>query len=129
MTDMSDYLENELLDHSLGVGAFTAVSAVYMALYTVAPTDAGGGTELTNGVNGYARQSVTFGAASGGASSNTNLVQFTASGGNWGTLVAVALWDSLTSGSFLYWTAITNVTINDGDTLQFAIGDIDVTLD
>lgn len=127
MADFSDYLENELLDHVFGNAAYTSPSAVYLGLYTAAPTDAGGGTEVSTG--GYARQEITFGAASGGAVSNTAAVEYTATGANFGTIVAVGVFDADTSGNLLAWNEITSVVINDGDTLNFPIGDLDVTLD
>jgi len=126
MSDFSDYLENELLDHVFRNSSYSPPAAVYLGLYTAAPTDAGGGTQVTGG--GYARQAITFGAASGGAISNTSAVEFTASGANFGTITHVGIFDASTSGNLLAWKAITSVTINDGDTLNFPIGDIDVTL-
>lgn len=127
MADFSDFLENELLDHVFRNASYTPPAAVYLALYTAAPTDAGGGTQVSG--SGYARQAVTFGAASGGAIANTGAVSFTATGGNFGSIVAVGIFDASTSGNLLTWKAITSVTINDGDTLAFPIGDIDVNLD
>lgn len=127
MADFSDFLENELLDHVFRNSAYTSPAAVYLALYTTAPTDSGGGTEVSTG--GYSRQAITFGAASGGAIANTSAVEFTASGANFGTIVAVGIFDASTSGNLLAWNEITSVIINDGDTLNFPIGDIDVTLD
>lgn len=127
MADFSDYLENELLDHVFRNAAYTPAAAVYLGLFTAAPSDAGGGTEVSTG--GYAREAITFGAASGGAISNTSAVEFTASGGNFGTITHVGIFDAATTGNLLAWKAITNVTINDGDTLNFPIGDIDVALD
>jgi hypothetical protein len=123
MTDFSDNLENELLDHVFRNAAYSSPSAVYLALYTANPTDAGGGTEVAG--SGYAREAITFGAASGGAIANTSAVEFTAGGGNFGTITAVGIFDASTSGNLLAWNEITSVTINDGDTLNFPIGDID----
>ena len=54
-------------------------SNVYVALFTTDPTDAGSGTEVSG--NGYARQSATFSSASGGSTSNSSAIEFTASGG------------------------------------------------
>ena len=127
MSSFSDYLENELLDHVFSNAAYTSPTTVYLALYTVAPTDAGGGTQVTGA--GYARQAVAFTAAAGGAISNTAAEAFTAAGGNYGSVVAVGLFDALTAGNLLAWDAITSATVNDGDTLNFAIGEIDITLD
>lgn len=125
MTDFSDYLEDKILNHVFRNTAYTPAAAVYLALFTAAPTDAGGGTQVTGG--GYARQAITFGASSGGAISNTSAVAFTASGANFGTIVAVGIFDALAMGNLLAWKAISSVVINDGDTLNFPIGDIDVT--
>lgn len=127
MSSFSDFAENELLDHLLAVGAYTSPTNVYLALFTVAPTDAGGGTEVSG--NGYARQLCAFSAASGGATSNSAEESFTASGGNFGDIVAIGIFDAVSAGNMLAWDGITTATVNDGDTITFAAGDIDVTLD
>jgi len=129
----SDYLENALLDHALGGGDYTRAGTVWVALYTAAPTDAGGGTEATGG--SYARVAVVnnatnWPAASGGAKSNGTAVTFPQASASWGTVVAFAILDAATSGNFLYWGDLTaNKTIDTGDTCSFAIGDIDITED
>ena len=127
MSSFTDYTENALLNHLLRNVALTSPAAVYFALFTVAPTDAGGGTEVAG--SGYARQAITFGAPSGGAVANTAAVSFTAAGGNFGTVLAVGIFDALTAGNMLAWDGIASAVINDGDTINFPIGDIDVTLD
>jgi predicted metal-binding membrane protein len=126
MSSFSDYLENALLNHVFRNTALTAPTTVYLALYTAAPTDAGGGTQVSGG--GYARQAITFGAPSGGAIANTSAVSFTATGAAYGTVVAVGIFDASTAGNLLAWDDITSAVINDGDTINFPIGDIDVTL-
>jgi hypothetical protein len=47
--NMSDYAENKVLELLVGKTAFSTPTA-YLALYTVTPTDAGGGTQVTGGV-------------------------------------------------------------------------------
>jgi len=129
----SDYLENKLLDHVLGNAAYTAPATVYIALYTTAPTDAGGGTEVTGG--SYARKDVTnnstnWPAASGGAKSNGTEITFATATADWGTVVAFGIFDLSTGGNLLYWaTLTTSKLIQNGDTAKFAIGDIDITED
>lgn len=129
----SDFLENELLDHVFGAAAYTAPATVYVALYTVAPTDAGGGTEVTGGA--YARVAVTnnatnFPAASGGAKSNGTVITFPTATANWGTVVAFAILDAAAGGNFLCWADLAvNKTVNNGDTAEFAVNDLDITLD
>jgi len=125
VSDFSDYMENKILDHVFRNTAYTPPTAVYLGLYTAAPSDAGGGTEVSGG--GYARQAITFGAASGGAISNTAAVQFTASGGSYGTVTHVGVFDASSAGNMLAWKAITPIVMGSGAILTFAIGDIDVT--
>ena len=129
----SDYLENELLDHVLGGGDYSRPATVYVALYTTAPTDAGGGVEVSGG--SYARVAVTnnatnWPAASGGAKSNGTAITFPTATADWGTVVAFAILDAATAGNFLYWGDLTqSKTVNNGDTATFAVGDLDVTED
>lgn len=126
MSAMTNYLENEILDHILGTGSWTMPSTVYLALFTAAPGEAGGGTEVSG--SGYARQATAFGAASGGVASNSAIEAFTAAGGNWGTITHWALFDASTSGNMLVYGALTaSRVVNDGDTISFAIGAVQIT--
>jgi hypothetical protein len=43
----SNYLENKLLDHVYGGPDYPRPATVYVALFTAAPTDSGGGTEVS----------------------------------------------------------------------------------
>lgn len=129
MAALSDYAEKLLLDWMMTNGSATRPTAWYVALYTAAPSDSGGGTEVSG--NGYSRQAVTFAAAStpGGTTSNTGAVSFTAAGGSWGTISHIGIFDASTSGNLLWHGAMTaSKTIADGDTLEFAIGNIDLTI-
>lgn len=129
MAALSDYAEKLLLDWMMTTGSATRPTAWYVALYTAAPSDSGGGTEVSG--SGYSRQTVAFGAAAtpGGTTSNTGAVSFTASGGSWGTITHMGIFDASTSGNLLWHGALTaSKTVGDGDTLEFAIGNIDLTL-
>ena len=129
MAALSDYAEKLLLDWMMTTGSATRPTAWYVALYTAAPSDSGGGTEVSG--SGYSRQSVTFAAAStpGGTTSNTGAVSFTASGGSWGTITHMGIHTASTGGNLLWHGALTaSKTVGDGDTLEFAIGNIDLTL-
>ena len=129
MAALSDYSEKLLLDWAMTTGSATRPTAWYVALYTVAPSDSGGGTEVSG--SGYARQSVTFDAAStpGGTTSNTGAVSFTASGGAFGTVGWIGIHDAVSGGNLLWHGAMTAAkTVDDGDTLEFSIGNIDLTL-
>jgi len=118
---MSDYLENKVLDGTVKGTTYTAPANVYMALYSVVPTDAGGGTELVG--NGYSRQLITFGnAAANGQIQNTANVTFSATGNAW-SVAGAAVVDASTSGNILYWSAQSrNVTA--GTDLTYLSGKI-----
>lgn len=129
----SDFLELELLDHVLGNSAYSAPATTYVALYTSAPTDSGGGVEVSGGA--YARVAVTnnltnWPAAANGAKANGEEITFPTAEADWGTVVAFAILDAAVAGNFLYWGDLTAAkTINDGDTAKFAVGDLDITED
>lgn len=127
---LSDFAENELLDHILGTGSYTMPTQLYVALYTAAPTDAGGGTEVSTSGTAYARQAVDFTIASGGAASNNATVTFpTATGSGFGTVVALGLFDASSAGNFIAWADLAaNKTVAAGDVIEFLTGEIDVTL-
>lgn len=132
----SDFLELELLDHVFGAAAYTAPATLYVALFTVAPTDAGGGTEVPTATwTNYARVAVTnnatnFPAAAAGLKSNGTAISFgTATTSGAVTVVAVGILDAAAAGNLLAWADLTvNKTINNGDSSQFAVGDLDITL-
>jgi len=130
MVALSDVAEKLLLDWLMTTGTATRPTAWYVALYTLAPSDSGGGTEVSGG--GYARQSVTFDAAAtpGGTTSNNNVVQFTASGANYGTVTHIGIHSASSgSGNLLWHGAMTaSRVVNDGDTLEFSVGNIDLTI-
>ena len=129
MAALSDYAEKLLLDFLMTTGTATRPTNWYVALYTGAPSDSGGGTEVSAG--GYARQSVSFNAASspGGTTSNSHEVSFTASGGDYGTVTHMGIFDASSSGNLLWHGALTaSKTVADGDTLTFAVGNIDLTM-
>jgi hypothetical protein len=126
MSSFTDYLEDAVLNYVFRNTGTPTSAAVHLGLFTVAPTDAGGGTEVSG--SGYARQSTAFDASSGGAITNTAAESFTASGGNFGTVVAVGIFDAATSGNLIAWDDITSAIVNDGTTIEFAIGDIDISL-
>jgi hypothetical protein len=122
----SNYLENKLIDHSLGTTTFTKPTTVYAALYTAAPSDTGGGTEVTGG--SYARQTITFSAASSGSTSNNTNVDFNTMPA--ATVAAVGVFDAVTAGNLLYWgTLTTSRTVSAGDSIRIASGALVVSLD
>lgn len=128
-----DATENAILDRVFGAAAYAPPATLYLALFTVAPTDAGGGTEVSGGA--YARQAITnnatnFPAASGGAKSNGVAITFPAATASWGTIVAWALMDAATAGNVVFRGSVTpNQAVPSGGTASFAVGDLDISLD
>jgi hypothetical protein len=124
----SDYLEDKLLKHAFTNTTYTPAATMYVGLYTAAPTDAGGGTQVSGG--SYARVSVAF-TVSGTSTLCTNsaAVEFTAATASWGTIVAVGIFDASTAGNLLAWADLaTNKTIDTGDIFRIPAGDLDITL-
>jgi hypothetical protein len=102
-------------------------TAWYLALYTVAPTDTGGGTEVSG--TAYVRKAATF-TVSGDTASNNAAVEWPTAGGSWGTVVAVGVFDALSGGNLIAYGALTtNKTIDTGDVFRIPAGDLDITLD
>jgi hypothetical protein len=127
MAEMSNYLENALIDATLRNTSYTSPATVYVSLYTSDPTDADTGTEVSGG--SYARTAVTFGAPSNGVSTNSAAVEFPQATGSWGTVGWIGIEDASTGGNLLYHTALDNSkTIDSGDIFKIAIGSLSVTL-
>ena len=127
MAGFSDYLENKVLSYVFSGGSFSQPGTKYLALYTTAPTDAGGGTELSG--SAYARQSCAF-TTTGAQASNTSAVEWPTATGSWGTVVAVGGFDASSSGNLLAWNNLTaSKTISTGDVFRINAGDLDIDLD
>ena len=142
---MTDVWEKKFLDLIFRNTAASATTPagldatnVWVALFTVAPTDSTTGTEVSGG--SYARVAVVrtgagWDAATGALAltDNTNAVTFTQASANWGTVVAFGICNSLAgslSTDLIYWGDLTlNKTISSGDTASFAAGAITITQD
>ena len=122
----SNYLAGEILDDVFSGNAYSPPGTFYLALYTSAPTASGGGTELSG--NGYARQTVAF-TTTAQQSSNTAAVEFPTATADWGTIVAVGVFDASTSGNLLAFGNLTaSKSIVSGDVLRVPAGDLDINL-
>lgn len=127
---LSDYAENKLIDALLRGQALGAPATMYVALYTVCPTDSTAGTEVTGG--SYARVAVTSGLAAwagtqsagsttastgtGGTTSNNAAATFPAPTANWGVVACWSLVDAASAGNIWVYSALSvNKTINNGD--------------
>ena len=135
MSAMTDYLESQIGNLLLRTQVAWKPAAIYVALFTSATTDAGGGTEVSG--TGYARVQVTQAdaqwnapSAGNGLFDNVNDIQFGSPTANWGTISHFAIYDAVTAGNMLIHGALTTPkTVNSGDPApKIAAGALDITL-
>ena len=144
MAAMSDYLENKIIDQVFRAQAFSFPSTLYVGLLTAAPSDTGGGTEVSG--SNYSRVSVaaslanwagtqgsgTTTASSGatGTTSNNNTLTFPVPSATWGTVVAFGIYDAASAGNLLFYGTLTiSKTINSGDTVTFPAAALSLQID
>jgi hypothetical protein len=130
MAGFTNYAEDLVLDWLFSAASATRPTSWYVALYTVAPGEGGGGTEVSGG--SYARQSATFtiSGTSPTQAANTSAIEFPTASGSWGTIVAAGVFDASTGGNLLAFADLTaSKTIGSGDVLRFDAGTLVITLD
>lgn len=145
MAALTNFAENKIIDALLRAQAIGTPATWYVALFTAAPSDTGGGTEVTGG--SYARVAVTAGltqwagtqsagsttasSGTGGTSSNNAAVTFPAPTASWGTVTHFGIFDASTAGNLWVWGALnTSKTINNGDAApSFAAGALTLQID
>jgi hypothetical protein len=130
MSSFNDYTESLVLNWLLTTNTATRPTAWYVGLFTSAPSDTGGGTEVSG--SAYARKATGTITVSGTATTATNstAIEFdAASGGNWGAIGWAAIFDASTGGNMLAWAPLTTSrTINDGDVFRIPATSLTVTL-
>lgn len=123
--NLPNIIENQLLDALVGTTAYTVTTPVKIALVTTNGNDATAGTEVSGG--SYARQTITFGAASSGSITNSGTINFT--GMPSCTVVGIELYDSAGTPKRLAYGALTSSrTVTAGDTVQFAASTVTLSL-
>jgi len=133
MSAMTDYLEGEIIKHIFRTGSFTKPSVLAVGLFTAAPSDAGGGTEVTGG--SYARATLNpldanwaAPSSGNGVTSNSSTITFATPSANWGSVTHFAVFDAASAGNMLFWGSLTvSKTINSGDTVTFPAGSLTFT--
>lgn len=144
MAAMSDYLENKIIDWLFRAQTFTTPAGLHIGLLTAAPSDTGGGTEvsgnayarvnlapsLTNWAGTQAAASTTASTGTSGTTSNNSAVTFPTPTASWGTVTHFGIWDAATAGNLLFYGALNiSKTINSGDTVTFPISTLSVQID
>ena len=129
MAGFSDYLEDKVLEHVFGGNTYTAPSTLYVALYTSAPSDTGGGTEVSGG--GYVRKTATFNVSGTNptTASNVGAIEYPTATANYGTVTSVGIFDASSGGNLLAYANLTaSKVVSTGDVFRFNAGDLDITL-
>jgi hypothetical protein len=98
--NISDYVNNKMVDHVLRGAPCPTFGSVYLALSTTAPASDGSGVSEPSG-NAYARTLLSFGAPASRQIVNSANVEFPKATGPWGEITHWAIFDSLSGGNFL----------------------------
>lgn len=145
MANMSNYLENKLIDFLFRGVSYTPPATLYVALCTAAPTDVSTGSTISEISGGnYARQSLASNTtnwyttnsdnsatSSGTGGTTSNSVQLNWSAVTWtGTVTDVAICDALTGGNVLFYaTLASSKTVASGDSISFGINSLSIQID
>jgi 3-polyprenyl-4-hydroxybenzoate decarboxylase len=133
----SDYLEIKLLDHVLGNTAFTQPANIYVALFTA---DTGleannPSAEVSTSGTAYARQAVSFAAASSGSCATDATVTFPVATATYGNVTHIAIVDHVSNTNWgtgvnvlFYGTLTASKQIDTNDQFIVSSGNLTVTL-
>jgi len=144
MSAMSNFLENKLVDHIFRGQTFALPATIYVGLFLSDPGEGTPSGEITG--NGYARAQLsptlanwagTQGAGTtaassgtGGATSNNSVITFPTPSATWGSVAYFAIFDAASGGNMLIKGPLTgNKTVNQGDTVTFPAGQLQITFD
>jgi hypothetical protein len=139
---MSDYLENKLIDQIFRGQSAPTTTTLYVGLLTAAPSDSGGGTEVSGG--SYARVAVSSSlsnwagtqsagstvasSGSSGQTSNNGAITFPTPTAGWGTVTHFGIYDASSGGNLLFFGALTIAkTVNQADTVTFPAASLSIT--
>lgn len=147
MANMSDYLENKLIDHIFRTTSFTAPTGIWVALGTAGSDSAF--TEIAS-TGGYARASIGIGdtvwkstqgtstaatpsTGTTGATENVSTISFATPSATWNSgadITHFALYDAVSGGNMLFWGTLSVAKrVYSGDAAPtFPANALDVTL-
>lgn len=132
MSQATDYLEGQIRAHIFRTASFTKPTVLAVGLFTAAPGETGGGTEVTGG--SYARAQLnpldanwTAASSTDGLTDNAAQLNFPTPSANWGVVTHQAIFDATSAGNMLIYGALAaSKTINNGDPAPFfAAGALD----
>lgn len=128
---LSNYAENEILDHICKTGVYTAATTLYIGLSTATIDDTTTGGDVTEVTFSYARIACnTWDTAASRATENTAVITFPEATGSWGTITDWFVADHLTTGQIIaYGTFSAGKAVGTGDDPSIAAGGIDISVD
>jgi len=136
MTDFTVTGAGDVLDYLIEGNAVTGAGALFIGLFTGDPgTDGTPANEVTTTGSAYTRQALvgafTVNPALRVATSNADITWTTATA-SWGAITHIAICNTgtvnLTAGTILFHTAITSVTVGNGDQAKISSGNLTLTL-
>jgi len=135
MAGFTDYLEENLLSHIFGGTPYPQPTSINVALLETLPTD-DDGTSLVETTGGdYARVEVATWVVSTDVSGltsaiNDEVVDFGAAGtGGWGTISGFGIYDDSVAGNLLMYGEFSfPITVAEGATVTFQVGDLKINL-
>jgi hypothetical protein len=133
LTGATNAQEAVILNHITGVTSYTMPTALWVGLFTTAPTadDGTGGTEVSG--TGYTRVTAVGGTywntATTGSVTNKIAISFPEAGGNWDTIIYVGIFTAQTNGTLLYGGSCDSTAITTNQIFRFAAGALTITLD
>jgi hypothetical protein len=135
--EISDYLANALLDHAFNLTTYAAPDT-YIALATGDVLDTDTGSTISEPSGGaYARKQVnisggstpTWVTATNSSVTNKETISFVQATASWSTITAIAIVDAASSGNLLFYeNTVTDQTVDNGDTAEFAVGALKVSM-
>lgn len=125
-TAMTNTLESALINLVLNGTSYTAGQVTYIGILSAAGSDSSQ-TEMS----GSSRQAIAFGSStSGSAVTNTGAITFTNSGWGSTSVYGVGFYTAASAGTcLLYGNFDSVVTVTSGQSLQFNIAGITISMD
>lgn len=126
MAGFVDAVENEILDHALGTGAWTMPVGCFIQMHTADPTETGTVAVAGNDT----RKSVTWNAASGGTATNSADIDWTTGEvDTTETYTFFSLHDAVTAGNPIGTGTVTGGSVTAGNAFKIAAGNLSYSLD
>lgn len=125
-TAMTNTLESALINLVLNGTSYTAGQVTYIGILSAAGSDS-----TQTEMSGSSRQAIAFGSStSGSAVTNTGAITFTNSGWGSTSVYGVGFYTAASAGTcLLYGNFDSVVTVTSGQSLQFNIGGITISMD